>query len=205
MQALVLSLTLILTYGLLHSVLAARATKRLMRSLIGERAYLGLYRLFFNAVAAITILPVLAALAAFPGDAVWIVSEPWSLVLRVMQAIGLIGLLVAFLDIDGLRFLGFRQLAAWWNDDPLPLPPEQLQQRGTYQFVRHPLYLFSLLLIWPTPTMSMAWFGFCIGASVYFVVGSLLEEQKMVHQFGTTYEDYRRRVPWLIPFMGGRS
>ncbi len=205
MQALLLTLVLMVIYGLLHSLLAGHSMKRFVRILMGERAYLGLYRLLFNAIATITFLPVLWAIAAFPGDMIWEIGEPWNLLLRGLQLLGIIGLLAAFSDIDGSRFLGLRQAAAWWNGDPLPLPPEKLQLWGTYRIVRHPLYLFSLMLIWPTPAMTSAWFGFCFGSTIYMVVGSLLEEQRMMSQFGAAYEDYRKRVPWLLPFVGGRT
>jgi protein-S-isoprenylcysteine O-methyltransferase Ste14 len=33
------------------------------------------------------------------------------------------------------------------------------------------------------------------------VIGALLEERKLVEQFGAAYEDYRRRTPMLIPFL----
>jgi protein-S-isoprenylcysteine O-methyltransferase Ste14 len=44
-----------------------------------------------------------------------------------------------------------------------------------------------------------------VGISLYFVLGSLLEERKLHHIFGASYEAYQRQVPWLIPFVKGIS
>jgi protein-S-isoprenylcysteine O-methyltransferase Ste14 len=65
--------------------------------------------------------------------------------------------------------------------------------------VRHPLYLFSLLAIWPSPIMTESLLAFNAAATLYFVVGSRLEEKRLIAAFGQTYLDYQRRVPWLIP------
>ena len=35
--------------------------------------------------------------------------------------------------------------------------------------------------------------------TLYFVVGSRLEENKLVAMHGDTYREYRRRVPGLVP------
>jgi protein-S-isoprenylcysteine O-methyltransferase Ste14 len=81
------------------------------------------------------------------------------------------------------------------------LPTEPLQTGGVYQLVRHPLYLFSLMVIWPLPAMTEAMLGFNIAATIYFTFGSLLEERRLVAIFGQDYITYQQRVPWLIPFI----
>jgi len=35
--------------------------------------------------------------------------------------------------------------------------------------------------------------------TVYIVVGTLLEEQKLVHEFGDAYRSYQRRVSMFVP------
>jgi protein-S-isoprenylcysteine O-methyltransferase Ste14 len=72
---------------------------------------------------------------------------------------------------------------------------------GENKLVRHPLYLFSLLVIWSFATMSQAMFAFNIAATLYFIFGSLLEEQRLLAIFGQSYVDYQQHVPWLIPFL----
>jgi protein-S-isoprenylcysteine O-methyltransferase Ste14 len=205
MQEALTVLALILVYGAFHSLLAAFGVKTFFMNVLGQRAYLGLYRLFFNAVAVVTLLPIFGYMAVAPGDTIWSVDAPWSYGLLALQAAGLLGLTISLLQIDWQRFAGLREFAAWLSGDPLPLPPEELQTGGVYALMRHPLYLFSLLLIWPIPAMSAALLGFNIGATVYFVIGSLLEEQKLLRVFGQSYAEYRARVPWMIPFTRSRA
>ena len=191
----------LLVYGVFHSLTAALHVKAVFVSLMGQRVYLGFYRLFYNTVSGITLLPVLALVAAEPGPDIWVLDDAPEIAFRVIQLIGVLGGMISLLQIDAMRFVGLRQAAAYLNGDPLPLPDEPLTLTGLYAMVRHPLYLFSLIFVWFEPQMSAAWFGFCIGATVYFLLGSLWEEQKMVRAFGQTYLDYRRRVAWMIPFL----
>lgn len=189
-----------LLYGLVHSLLAGQQMKVAVRKRIGERAYQGLYRITYNLFAVLSILPILILIAKRPGENVWSFHERWEAPLLIIRVIALIGFLVSSLHIDILRFLGIRQLFAHVNGDPLPLPEEKLNTSGVYRLVRHPLYLFSLMLIWPVMTMSEGYFGFCIGATIYLAVGSLYEERRMVGYFGEEYIQYRSRVPWMLPF-----
>jgi protein-S-isoprenylcysteine O-methyltransferase Ste14 len=132
---------------------------------------------------------------------VWEIPASLHAILLIIQVISAIGLIVSLLQIDLLRFLGFRQVKAYLNGDSLPLPTENLQIKGLYRFVRHPLYLFSIVSIWSVSSMADVYLGFCIGATLYFVVGSLYEERRLIKTFGEPYINYQQRVPWLIPFV----
>jgi protein-S-isoprenylcysteine O-methyltransferase Ste14 len=104
-----------------------------------------------------------------------------------------------------LRFAGLRQALTYLRGEPLPLPAEKLQVSGFYGFVRHPLYLFSLLVMWPTPIMTDTFLGFVIGSTLYFILGSRLEERRLAEEFGASYAAYRRRVPWMLPWPRSRG
>ena len=78
-----------------------------------------------------------------------------------------------------------------------------LDTTGIHQFVRHPLYLGTLLFVW-------AWFLFsplvtnlitCIMISLYIWIGMYFEEKKLVQEFGAEYISYQQRVPMIIPFL----
>ncbi len=97
--------------------------------------------------------------------------------------------------------------------DPFGMTPVRHRLRGTqprpqpfvavgpYRWVRHPLYLFMLLMIWSCPALTMdrllfnlLWTGWIC------VVGTILEERDLVSAFGDTYRQYQREVPMLIPY-----
>jgi protein-S-isoprenylcysteine O-methyltransferase Ste14 len=194
----------LLAYGGLHSLMATTWFKTVSARLMGERAYLGLYRMLYSVISALTLLPILALIVDHPGRTLWSVQRTIAGILLVVRALGVIGLVMALLQIDLLRFLGIKDLIAFISGRPLPLPAEPLSIRGLYRFVRHPLYLFSLLALWASPSMNMAGLGFVVGSTVYFVLGSMFEERRMIHSFGDDYIEYRRTVPWMIPFLKRR-
>lgn len=71
--------------------------------------------------------------------------------------------------------------------------------RGPYRWVRHPLYLFCILMIWSCPDLTADRLLFNLLWSVWIVVGTVLEERDLVAQFGEDYEAYRAEVPMLVP------
>lgn len=84
------------------------------------------------------------------------------------------------------------------------LQPEtniKLEFRGMNRFVRHPLYLSTILFIvgfmvfWPSDIMILT--GFILIA--YTVFGARLEERKLINQFGKEYTDYIKEVPFMFP------
>jgi len=103
--------------------------------------------------------------------------------------------------IDHFELFGLRQVfdrlrgaAARANPFKTPL---------LYRIVRHPLMLGFMLAIWATPHMSAGHLLFAVLLTGYILVGVRLEERDLVAQFGKTYQQYRRRVPMLIPRVFG--
>jgi len=196
----ILVLISMLIYGLFHTLLAGQFKTWFQRQ-FGDRVFYGLYRLIFNLLAVITLAPAYLLMSIQERNTLWEIPTNSQPILLIIQVISGIGLIVSLLQIDLLRFLGLRQLMAYFNDAPLPLPNENLQIRGLYRIVRHPLYLFSIVSIWSVSIMSDVYLGFCVGATLYFVVGSFYEERRLVKTFGESYIEYQRQVPWLIPFV----
>jgi protein-S-isoprenylcysteine O-methyltransferase Ste14 len=79
-----------------------------------------------------------------------------------------------------------------------------LQPRGLYCFVRDPFLLSGLMQIWLTPFMTSNLLLIYILTSVYLYLGSLHWEKRLLVQFGKEYEDYRKKMPRIIPWKGRR-
>lgn len=190
-----LTLSAIILYGALHSFLASRTAKGWVRRRFGPAGD-RFYRLFFNLIGGLTFLPVMAVVAALPGPTLYRIPAPWLYLTGALQALSIALLAVGVLQTDAWHFLGLRQLIS-----PLSGEPSQLQVRGLYRWVRHPLYSAGLLFIWLTPMMTASVLAFNLGLTAYIYIGSLFEERRLVAEFGQTYRDYRCRVPRLIPYL----
>ncbi len=83
--------------------------------------------------------------------------------------------------------------------------PAEFVVRGAYRYVRHPLYLFVLILIWSAPQMTADRLLFNILWTAWIVIGARLEERDLVGEFGDAYRDYQRRVPMLLPWPRPRA
>jgi protein-S-isoprenylcysteine O-methyltransferase Ste14 len=66
---------------------------------------------------------------------------------------------------------------------------------------RHPWYLGSLLAIWTIfPEYQLGPTVAVIILSLYLVLGTLLEERKIVREHGDSYRRYQQQVSMLFPW-----
>jgi protein-S-isoprenylcysteine O-methyltransferase Ste14 len=85
------------------------------------------------------------------------------------------------------------------------LAPERQENKllceGIYARVRHPRYLEMVLGItgWALLSNYLASYLVIVYACVALALLIPLEERELVARFGRAYEDYRRRVPALLP------
>ena len=72
---------------------------------------------------------------------------------------------------------------------------------GIHRYVRHPLYAGTFLFIWGLfifmPYTSLLISNFII--TIYTLIGINFEEKKLEKEFGTSYQEYKKRVPKIIP------
>ncbi|MBN1371658.1 MAG: isoprenylcysteine carboxylmethyltransferase family protein [Anaerolineaceae bacterium] len=191
------SLASMAVYGVIHSLLASHWVKRGVERHFGAAAQRG-YRLFFVLQAGILGLAVLALAYWLPDAPLYSIPMPWLLLTLAIQALATWGLIRGVQQTGALDFLGLSQV---FKPQPLTAPsePRKMVMQGFYQYVRHPLYSFSMILVWLMPVVSWNTLGLMIGASIYLLVGTLFEERKLLHEFGEAYADYCRRTPMFIP------
>ncbi len=82
-----------------------------------------------------------------------------------------------------------------------PLPGGQLVTRGIYRVVRHPIYLGVSTLLTGYGCFRGGWIA---GAVVFVVTVAYFDrkarvEERFLVQRMTGYEEYRRRVPRILP------
>ena len=67
-----------------------------------------------------------------------------------------------------------------------------------HRFVRHPWYFLGMVIIW-TRDMNAAFLVTAAAVSIYFIIGSKLEERKLIVYYGDVYRRYMQRVSGLFP------
>jgi len=185
---LILSIAL---WGIIHSLLASLSFKDLLRRTLGDK-FMKSYRLLYNIFAVISIAPVLYLMTVLPDEALYQVPPPWSYLMLLGQGISVFLLFVAVLQTDVLSFAGLRQLIEEERTG-------KLVTHGLYRFVRHPLYTFSLLILWLSPKVTFNSFIVYLALTLYVLVGAFFEERKLLREFGQEYAKYRSVTPMLMP------
>ena len=187
-------------YGALHSLLASSSAKALSERWLG----LGVsryYRLFYNGIVTLTLVPLIALVVLSSDLEISRIAFPWLVLTLLVEGVSGLGLLAGVLQTGALRFLGLAQITGSADFGG----PSKLEVKGLYRYVRHPLYLFGLLIIWLIPLMTWNILAFNLGATLYILVGIQFEERKLLKEFGQAYADYQRRVPMLIPWTKPKS
>jgi protein-S-isoprenylcysteine O-methyltransferase Ste14 len=184
-------LLFIAIWGILHSLLASNKSKNFFRRTFGD-GFIRSYRLLYNLFAAISFLPILYLMMVLPDRLLYSVPAPFSFLMRLGQGIALILLVLAVFHTDVLSFVGLRQIFEAEKKGPL-------MTGGLYRYVRHPLYTFSLLILWLTPNMTLNSFVVYLALTAYILIGIIFEERKLLREFGEEYASYRSVTPMLIP------
>eukprot|EP00934_Nitzschia_sp_Nitz4_P002571 Nitzschia sp. Nitz4//scaffold1_size375055//137397//138041//NITZ4_000254-RA/size375055-processed-gene-0.339-mRNA-1//1//CDS//3329540979//2561//frame0 len=155
------------------------------------------YRLSFNVVALLTATPVLAMCWFSDSPSLWKWNYPakWLYWLLMLSFFGLNR--VSSQGYDWNVFMGF----ADHSSSTLSGVDEPFAISLVHRFVRHPWYFSGLGYIW-LQDMNLHWLISCIAISAYFYVGSRLEDEKLVEQYGEAYDKYRKRIPGIIPIPG---
>ena len=187
----------LMAFGVVHSLLASHQAKQIAQRLLGRNVATATYRLVFNVLALITILPALVLVFRLPDQELYRFPAPWDSIALGLQALAAFGLLYAVYQMDAWFFLGVRQLGEPSAIDSTST--SHLVTDGLHRFVRHPLYTTSLIVLYLASPMSLNWLAFAVGCHVYFFVGSIFEERKLVREFGAAYCLYQQRVPRMLP------
>jgi len=109
--------------------------------------------------------------------------------------------LLASLHLTGLGWqTGLTPWWAWVRGHPQP--KREFRERGAYRFLRHPVYLSFLGLIWFVPVVSIDRGVLIVVWSTYIFIGSVLKDRRLLFFAGDAYRDDQARVPGYpgVPF-----
>lgn len=180
-------------FGVLHSGMARSGFKEFCRRLVPEP----LERSTYVLIASVTLAALSVLWQAMPGEIWHLQGSPATYTMRGLFAIGLLLVVVSTFLIDHLELFGLRQA---WNAFRGGRPREQdFVTPSLYKFVRHPMMLGMILILWATPRMDASHLMLATGMTLYTIIGTIFEERDLVRQFGERYQQYKREVPMFRP------
>lgn len=181
-------------FGPIHSLLATIEIKAKVESWLGE-AGKKYYRFFYVVVASITTLAYASLVVIFPDKLIYKIPFPYVILTSLLEIGAIVGASRCVLDSRPMSFIGVDVLL----NPKLSSPDEKLVTSGFYRLMRHPIYTFSLVVLWLSPIMTWNLLALFLGITAYMLIGSWFEEQKLLRQFGEAYAEYQKKTPAFIP------
>jgi protein-S-isoprenylcysteine O-methyltransferase Ste14 len=177
-----------LAFGVVHSATAGATRRAGLGRLFGRG-----HRLGYNLIALTGLALVFTVGRVVGHDAQ---SLPRPLPVEILQIAMLVlggGIgLVALRSYRAGPFVGWAQLRGEEDDT------QDLVVSGLHRWMRHPLYTAAILLLWGAVRDELG-LATAVWATVYFYVGSIFEERRLVARYGNRYSDFRSTVPRFFP------
>lgn len=183
-----IDIVLAMIFAISHSVLLAPFMRKRLKAYIHPAFYESL----FSAVTCVCLLILFGFWRTSPYF-VWHL-EGWSLTaVRVCFYASWFALLYS-LALTGLGYQNGWTPFYYWLRQRTP-PKREFVTRGAYKYLRHPVYLSFLGLIWFTPNMSLDHAVLTAIWTGYIFVGSILKDRRLHRFIGKPYRDYATQVP----------
>ncbi len=182
-----------LAYFFVHTLLASLTIKKWFSKQFPE--YFHWYRLGYNLIAIVLLIVPLVLTFIWRSELIIDWQGPFQWVSWGLTLIALLGFAATASIYDGGHFLGIAQVK---QKEKALLDQEQFTISWFHHYVRHPWYFLGLLFIW-SRDMDIYQLTSTGLVSLYLVIGSYLEEKKLICIYGQRYREYCRKVPGLIP------
>lgn len=185
------------SYCALHSYLISIRFTNLMTYLLGK--YYSFYRLAYAVVSLVLLIPLINYTAGINDEVIIHYGNLLSVALSILRRGSLLMFFWVFLfDYDALSFFGIRQMLNFWKTKEL-IPPGEIKKSGLLGLMRHPMYFAFIIFLW-CQTFRMMDIVVNTVLTIYIIIGTRLEENKLAQEFGEAYVQYQKEVPMLIPF-----
>jgi len=174
-------------FAAVHSLFATAFVKKILRGSDSQ-----VYRLSYNFASLAMFGWVMSAYRH--SDVLYVAPGVWSLIMYMLQLVVAVILFSCLRQTGTGEFMGFTKLTT-----------RAFTTTGWYSIVRHPLYLFSTLFMVLNPVMTSQWLMLTTMAAVYFLIGGLVEERRLLLEFGDEYRRYQQQIPFFIPNLASLS
>ena len=180
----------------LHSVLISIPITEYMKRKLGDR--FRFYRLSYNAFSVATLIPVLLYSISVRQEPIFRWEGPLAILQYLLLAASIGLFIVGGRNYSLFQFLGLAQIKSGGANHSLSRNA-QFVASGIHRMIRHPWYLAGIMIVWARDLGPSAMLNNVVTNS-YFIIGAILEERKMVREFGGQYREYQRNVSMFFPF-----
>jgi protein-S-isoprenylcysteine O-methyltransferase Ste14 len=189
-------------YCALHSYLISAGFTDLMNRLL--RSYYAFYRLLYILISLALLIPLIRYTGQADTTIIINYEYPLSIARHALIAGSLSMFFYAFFfNYDSLSFFGIRQIMNYKKGEKRGSSTD-IRKNGLLGIIRHPMYFTLIIYLWCQTFRVM---DIVINAvlTMYIIIGTRLEEKKLVSEYGDAYIKYQQEVPMLIPFTKPRS
>jgi methanethiol S-methyltransferase len=179
-----------------HSILISITVTEYMKRKLGDG--FRFYHLFYNAVSVATLIPLVYYTRMIREVPVLHWEGPLAIVPAFLLVISIYLFVVGGRHYRWKQLLGIAQIREGRAQGSLA-KGDSFVVSGLHRIIRHPWYLGGILIVW-AQDLSVSTILINLVISVYFVIGSFLEERKLVREFGEQYREYQQTVPMLFPW-----
>ncbi len=190
-MALVTNVLLVIVFSLQHSGMARPGFKHFLTRFIPQHLERSTYVLV-SGIATIGLVYYWQPM----GGTIWALSGAAMMAVYTIYAVGWALLVASTFWINHFDLFGLRQV--WLNFQGRAYSHIPFQTPGLYRFIRHPLYVGWLMVMWAAPVMTISHLAFAILTTVYIFVAIRYEEKDLVDAL-PEYRAYKDEVPMMIP------
>jgi methanethiol S-methyltransferase len=192
-----------IAFCIVHSVLISITVTDFLKRALGDKYRF--FRLFFNVFSLTTVVPLLmySHLTPWKTELIFAWKGNVRIIQYVLMALGVLLAITAARHYNIFQFLGVQQILKRRSGTAMTESGE-FDSSGVLGIVRHPWYLAVFILLW-SRDLSLAGLIINLVLSAYLLIGTLLEERKLVLEFGEKYAAYQRQVSMFIPLKWLRS
>jgi methanethiol S-methyltransferase len=184
-------------YCALHSYLISTGFTNLMNRIL--KNYYAFYRMFYILISLVLLVPLINYTALLDDQVIINYGLPLTVARYVIISGSLLMFFWAFFfDYDALSFFGIRQLLSFWKIKK-NFSSNEIKKKGLLGIMRHPMYFALILYLW-CQTFRVVDIVVNTVLTIYIIIGTRLEEKKLILEFGDAYTRYQQEVPMLIPF-----
>jgi protein-S-isoprenylcysteine O-methyltransferase Ste14 len=184
-----------ISYCALHSALITPKVTNFFKNILGESYRF--YRVSYNIFALVSLIPVILYTNSIRQTPFFIWDGYLLPVRYLLLAVGILLFYAGARQYDMSTFLGIKQIRRTVNHN-LINATGKLNSNGILGVVRHPFYIAIFPLLWAT-NLDVTILIVNSILSLYVIIGTILEEQKLIKEFGDEYREYQRKVSMLFP------